>query len=146
MGTNFLIRCGVVLLVADDQQSYFMTNGHLPPVWVRLSFVRGLSVLHPRLATLTVSRYSGSSVSPTWRFASYGETHLSVVRGLLRSLYLNSLGVLIPILSTPLQRTKDRRTPTGGRWPLIIKYDCWSSATNSTTPHRIRQLVPITYL
>ena len=64
MGTNCLIRCGVVLLVADEQRSYFMTNGHLPPVGVRLSFVRGLSVLRPWLATLSVSRYSGSSVSP----------------------------------------------------------------------------------
>ena len=71
MGTNCLIRCRVVLLMADDQQSYFMTNGHLPPVGVHLSFVRGLSVLCPCLATLAVSRYSGSSVSPTWQSASY---------------------------------------------------------------------------
>ena len=42
MGTNCLIWCGVVLLVADDQRSYFMTNGHLPPVGMRLSFVHGL--------------------------------------------------------------------------------------------------------
>ena len=72
MGTNCLIRCGVVLLVADEQRSYFMTNGHLPPVGVRLSFVRGLSIFRPWLATLAVSQYSGSSVSPTWRSASYG--------------------------------------------------------------------------
>ena len=45
MGTNCLIQCGVVLLVADDQQSSFMTNGHLQPAGVRLSFVYGLSVL-----------------------------------------------------------------------------------------------------
>ena len=56
MGTNCFIRCGVVLLVADYQRSYFMTNSHLPPVGVRLSFVRGLSVLRLRLATLAVSR------------------------------------------------------------------------------------------
>ena len=65
MGTNCLIWCGVVLLVADDQRSYFMTNGHLPPVG-------GTSVLLPRLSTLAVSRYSRSSVSPTWQSASYG--------------------------------------------------------------------------
>ena len=64
MVTNCLIHCGVVLLVADDQRSYFMTNGHLPPVGVRLSFVRGMSVLRPWLGTLAVSRYSGSSVYP----------------------------------------------------------------------------------
>ena len=40
MGTNCLIRCCRVLLVTDDQRSSFMTNGHLPPVGVRLSFVR----------------------------------------------------------------------------------------------------------
>ena len=72
MGTNCLIRCGVVLLVADDQRSYFMTNGHLSPMGVRLSFVRGSSVLRPQLAALSISQYSGSSVSPTWRSASYG--------------------------------------------------------------------------
>ena len=72
MGNNCLIRFCVVLLVADDQRSYFMTNGHLPPGGGRLSFVCGSSVLRPRLATLAVSRYSGSSVSPTWRSASYG--------------------------------------------------------------------------
>ena len=64
MGTHCLIRCGVVLLVADDQRSSFMTNGHLPPVGVRLSFVHVMSVLRPWLATLAVSRYSGSYVSP----------------------------------------------------------------------------------
>ena len=32
----------------------------------------GSSVLRPRLATLTVSQYSGISVSPSWRSASYG--------------------------------------------------------------------------
>ena len=48
MGTICLIRCGVVMLVADDQWSSFMTNGHLPPVGVRLSFVRGsLRSLYP---------------------------------------------------------------------------------------------------
>ena len=52
-----------MLLVADDQRSSFMTNGHLPPVGVRLSFVRGMSVLRPWLAKIAVSRYSGSSVS-----------------------------------------------------------------------------------
>ena len=81
MGTNCLFQCGVVLLVANDQRSYFMTNGHLPPVGVRLSFVRGslrslypntlgfpfpilsglpptgdLSVLRQRFATLAVSQ------------------------------------------------------------------------------------------
>ena len=71
MGTNWLIWCGVVLLVADDQRSSFMTNVHLPPVGVLLSFVCGLSVLRPRLATLDVSRYYGSSVYPTWRSDSY---------------------------------------------------------------------------
>ena len=104
MGTNCLIRCGVVQLVADDQRSYFMTNGHLPPVGVRMSLVRDSSVLRPRLATLAVSQYSGSSVSPTWRSASYGGTRISIVGGSLRPLYLNSFGVLLPILSTPLQR------------------------------------------
>ena len=72
MGTNCLIRCGVVLLVADDQRSSFMTNGHMPPMGVRLSFVRVSSVLRPRLAMLDVSWYSGSSVSPTWLSTSYG--------------------------------------------------------------------------
>ena len=71
MGTTCLIRWSVVLLVADDQRSYFMTNCHLPPVGVLLSFVRGLLVLCLRLATLSTSRYSGSSVSPTWRSDSY---------------------------------------------------------------------------
>ena len=99
MGTNFLIRCDFVLLVADEQRSSFMTNGHLPPVGVRLSFVRGMSVLRPWLATLAVSQYSGSSVSPTRRSASLQGTRLSVVRSLLRPLCLNSLGVLFPILS-----------------------------------------------
>ena len=42
MGTNFLLWCGIVLLVDDDQRSSFMTKGHLLPVGVRLSFVRGL--------------------------------------------------------------------------------------------------------
>ena len=42
MGTNCLIWCGIVLLVDDDQRSSFMTNGYLPPVGLRLSFVRGL--------------------------------------------------------------------------------------------------------
>ena len=91
MGTNCLIRCGVVLLVADDQRSYFMTNGNLPPVGVRLSFVRGLlrslypdtlGVLFPHLAVCLLRG-----------------TRLSVVHGLLRPLYLNSLGVLLPILN-----------------------------------------------
>ena len=48
MDTNCLIRCGVVLLVADDQRSSFMTNGHLPHVGARLSFVCGsLRSLYP---------------------------------------------------------------------------------------------------
>ena len=64
MSTNCLIRCGLVLLVADDQRSSFMTTSLLPPVGVRLSFVRGMSVFHPWLATLTVSRYSGTTVYP----------------------------------------------------------------------------------
>ena len=55
MGTNCLIWCGVVLLVADDQQSSFMTNGHLPPVGVRMPFVFGLSVCCQCLTTLAVS-------------------------------------------------------------------------------------------
>ena len=99
MGTNCLIWCGVVLLVADDQHSSFMTNGHLPPVGARLSFVCGSSFLRMRLAKLAVSRYSGNSISPTWLSASYGGTRLSVLLGSLRFLYLNSLGVPIPILS-----------------------------------------------
>ena len=56
MGTSCLIRCVVVLLLADDQRSSFMTNGHLPPVGghvcpssaARLSFVCGsLRSLYP---------------------------------------------------------------------------------------------------
>ena len=104
MGTNFLIRCDFVLLVADEQRSYFMTNGHLPPVGVRLSFVRGMSVLRPWLATLAVSRYSGIFVSPTWRSAYLRGTRLSVVRVLLRPLCLNGLGVLLPILSRAMSQ------------------------------------------
>ena len=54
MRTNCLFRCGVVLLVADDQRSSFMNN-------VRLSFVRfalrslypnTLGVLFPQLGGL----------------------------------------------------------------------------------------------
>ena len=74
MGTNCLIRCGVVLLVADDQRSSFMTKGHLPRVGVRLSFVHGSSVLRPQLATLAVSRYSGSSVSPLGSLPPTGDS------------------------------------------------------------------------
>ena len=66
---------------------------------VPLSFVCGMSVLRPWLATLAVSRYSGSSVSPLAGLPPTG-TRLSVVRGLLRPLGLNSLGVLLPILSS----------------------------------------------
>ena len=65
MGTSCLIRCGVVLLLADDQRSSFMTNGHL-------SYMGGSSILRPRLATLAVSRYSGRYVYHTWRSTSYG--------------------------------------------------------------------------
>ena len=98
MGTNCLIRCGVVLLVADDQRSSFMTNGHLPPVGVRLSFVRGMSVLRPWLATLAVSDTLGVTF-PHSAVCLLRGTRLSVVRGFLRPLCLNSLGVLLPILS-----------------------------------------------
>ena len=66
MGTSCLIRCGVVLLLADDQRSYFMTNGHLPPL--------------------------GEHVCPS------STARLSLVRGLLRSLYHDTLGVPSPIL------------------------------------------------
>ena len=103
MGTNCLIRCGVVLLVDDDQQSSFMTNGHLPPVG-------GVSVLCPWLVCpLSAARYA-RCIPILWEFrfphlevCLLQGTCLSVFRGLLRPLYLNSLGVLIPILSTPLQ-------------------------------------------
>ena len=105
MGTNCIIWCGVVLLVADYQWSSFMTNVHLPSMGVRLSFLRGMSVLCPWLATLAVSRYSGSSVSPLGGLPPTG-ARLSVVRGLLRPLCLNSLGVLLPILITPLKWIK----------------------------------------
>ena len=104
MGTNCLIWCGVVLLVADDQRSSFMTNGHL-------LHVGGTSVLRPRLVCpLYAARYA-RCISILWEFrfphlAVYllRETCLTVVRGSLRPLYLNSLGVLLTILSTPLQR------------------------------------------
>ena len=112
MGTNCLIRCGVVLLVADDQRSSFMTNGHLPPVGVRLSFVHGSSVLHPRLATLAVSRYSGSSVSHTWRSASYG----GLVFPLSEVRYIRCVSIVwesqFPYLAVAFQSSAS--TPNGG--------------------------------
>ena len=106
MGTNCLIWCGVVLLVADEQRSYFMTNGNLPPVGVRLSFVRGLSFLRPMLVCpLSVTRYARcipilcDFCFPHLAVCLLRGTHLSVVRGLLCPLCLNSLGLLLPILS-----------------------------------------------
>ena len=60
MGTNCLIWCGVVLLVAYDQRSSFMTNGHLLPVGVRLSFVRGsLRSLYPNTLGVTFPPLGG---------------------------------------------------------------------------------------
>ena len=70
MVTNCLIQYGDVLLVADDQRSYFMTNGHLPPVGgvsvlfsvaclssvrdsLRLLYPNTLGVLFPPLGGLT---------------------------------------------------------------------------------------------
>ena len=99
MGTNCLIWCGVVLLVADDQRSFFMTNGHLPPVGHvcplstdRLSLVHGsLRLLYPDTM--------GVLFPPLGGLLPMGGTRLSVIRGLLHSLYLNSLGVFITILS-----------------------------------------------
>ena len=73
-----------------------MTNGHLPPVLVRLSFLRGS--LRSLYSDTTGVPFSHLAVCLLWG------TRLSVVRGLLRPLCLNSLGVLIPIVSTPLQR------------------------------------------
>ena len=107
MGTNCLINFGVVLLVADDQWSSFMTNGHLPPVGVRLSFVRGSSVLRPWLVCpLYVTRYT-RCILILWEFrfphlavCLLRGTRLSVVHSLLRPMYLNSLVVMLPILST----------------------------------------------
>ena len=106
MGTNCLILCGVVLLVADDQRSYFMTNVNLP-------HVGGTSVLRPRLVfPLSAACYACCiPILREFRFPHLavcllrGGTRLSVVRGLLRSLYLNMLGVPIPILirGNPLQ-------------------------------------------
>ena len=52
MGTYCLTRYGVVLSVADDRRSSFMTNGHLPPVG-------GASVLPQRLVCpSSAARYS----------------------------------------------------------------------------------------
>ena len=96
MGTNCLIRGGVVLLVADDQRSSFMNNGHLLHMGVRLSFVCGsLHSLYP---------YTLGVPFPHSAVCLLRGTRLSVVRGFLRLLCLNILGVLLPILSTPLQR------------------------------------------
>ena len=99
MGTNFLIQCGVVMLVADDQRSFFMTNGHLP-------HVGGTSVLRPRLVCpLSAACYARCiPILREFRFPHLAVcllrgTRLSVVRGLLHSLYLNILGFPIPILS-----------------------------------------------
>ena len=56
MGTSCLIRCGVVLLLDDEQRPSLITNGHLLPVGghvcpssaARLSFVCGsLRLLYP---------------------------------------------------------------------------------------------------
>ena len=99
MATNCLIRCSVVLLVADDQRSFFMTNGHLPPVG-------GVSVLRLWLVCpSSVARYA-RYIPILWEFrfphlavCLLQGIRLSVVCGSLRPLYLNSLVVLLPILS-----------------------------------------------
>ena len=85
-----------MLLVADDPA--FATCG-------------GVSVLHPwHVCPLSVAFHT-HCIPILWEFrlphlavCLLRGTRLSVVRGFLRPLYLNSLGVLLPILSTPLQR------------------------------------------
>ena len=105
MGTNCLIWCGVVLLVAYDQRSSFMTKGHLSPVGVRLSFVRGSSVLRPRLLCPSSAASYAPCILILWEFRFphlafwlLQGNRLSIFHGSLRPLYLNSLGVLLPIL------------------------------------------------
>ena len=105
MVTNFLIRCGVVLLVADDQRSSFMTNIHLRPVGVCLSFVR-------RLVYPSSAAHYARCIPILWEFCFLHlavclllGTCLSVVCGSLLPLYLNSLGFLIPILSNTTTNT-----------------------------------------
>ena len=99
MGTNCLIWCGVVLLLADEQRSSFMTNGHL-------SHVGGTSVLRTRLVCISYSAWYTCCIPILWEFrfphlavCLLSGTRLSSVTGSLRLLCPNSLGVLIPILS-----------------------------------------------
>ena len=100
MGDSCLIGCGVVLLLADDQRSSLMTNSHLPPVG-------GSSALRPKLFCPFSAARSACCILILWEFrfshleiCLLRETCLSFVWGSLSLLYLNSLVVLIPILSS----------------------------------------------
>ena len=88
-----------MLILSDEQRSSLMTNGHLPPVG-------NTSVLHPRLVyPCSVARNAGY-IPILWEFrflhlavCLLRGIRLSFLQGSLSSLYLNSLGFPIPILS-----------------------------------------------
>ena len=93
----------------DDQRSSFMTNRHLPPVG-------GTSFLCPWFVCLLSAARYARCILILWefRFPHLGVcllwgTVLSVVRGLLRLLYLNSLGVPIPIPSSDIHIPHDQK-------------------------------------